>query len=174
MVLLIVLASCSFGRSQEVGTAATVDSIYRNFLGNWQGSSERLVDGQRVQETIELAVTEQPKRHQLVFDYLYNHKANAPKMRRFLTLNPSKEIVTMRWDGVPSEDRCTASGLKEFSQIGFGDFTAICDDGGAASNHRRDRVTFHLGIDTLDYEWAESVDGQAYKTYSTFSFKRRL
>lgn len=172
ILLLAVFTSCSFGQSQEVGKDANVDGIYKNFLGNWKGSSERVVGGQPVQETIELAITEEPQKHRLRLDYVYNHKVDIPGTRRFLKLDPSNEIVTMQWNGY-SSDRCAASSLKEFAQTGLGDFTVLCRSGLFARDRRIDRMTFHLGIDTLEYEWALSTDGQIYKPYSKFSFKRK-
>ena len=117
------MSSYSCGRSQESGNAARVESVYRNFLGSWEGESERVVAGRLVRETIELVVTEEPKKHRLRFDYHRNN--GVPDDRRFLNLDPSKETVTMHWKGSP-RDRCEASGLKEFAQTGLGDFTAIC------------------------------------------------
>jgi hypothetical protein len=177
LLLLIVVIPYPFGRSQESGNGVRIESAYRNFLGSWEGESERMVGGQHVRETIELVVTEEPKNHRLKFDYHHNN-GRIPDNSRFLNLDPSKEIVTMQWKGSP-KDRCAASGLKKFVQTGLGDFSAICHSktdrlydpmtGQLGTN----RITLHLGIDTLDYEWALSTDGKIYKVYSKFSFKRQ-
>jgi hypothetical protein len=176
LLLLMVVSSCPIGRSQESGNAVHVASVYRNFLGSWEGESEHVVGGQLVRETIELVVTEEPKKHRLRLDY---HRNNGviPDKRRFLNLDPSNEIVTMQSKG-SSEERCPANGLKEFAQTGLGDFSAICHSktdrlydpmtGQLGIN----RITLHLGIDTLKYEWALSTDGKIYAVYSKFSFER--
>jgi hypothetical protein len=177
LLLLMVVSSCPFGRSQESGNAARVESVYRNFLGSWEGESERVINGQHVRETVELLVTEEPKKHRLRFDYHHNN-GRVPDNRRFLNLDPSKEIVTMQWRDSP-KDRCAASGLKEFAATGLGDFSAICH---SKTDHLYDpmtgqlgisRITLHLGIDTLKYEWALSTDGKIYADFARLSFKRR-
>jgi hypothetical protein len=177
LLLLMVVGSCPFGRSQESGNAARVESVYRNFLGSWEGESEHVVGGQLVRETIELVVTEEPKKHRLRFDYHHNNGV-IPDKRRFLNLDPSNEIVTMQSKG-SSKDRCAASGLKEFAQTGLGDFSAICRSktdrlyDSMTGQPGINRITLHLGIDTLKYEWALSTDGKTYAVYSKFLFKRR-
>jgi hypothetical protein len=35
-----------------------------------------------------------------------------------------------------------------------------------------DRMTIHLKVDTLEYEWVFSTDGKIYALYSKFSYKR--
>jgi len=177
MLLLTVVGLYPFGRSQESGNASRVESVYRNFLGSWEGESERMVSGRHVRETIELVVTEEPKKHRLRFDY-HRNNGRIPDNSRFLNLDPSKETMTMQWKGSPM-DRCAASGLKEFAQTGLGDFSAICQSktdrlyDSTTGQPGLNRMTLHLGIDTLDYEWALSTDGKTYAVYSKYSFKRR-
>jgi hypothetical protein len=64
------------------------------------------------------------------------------------------------------------TGLDTFAETGLGDFTAsrpLYDDG---IRKDMDRYTFHLGRDTLDYEWERTSDGQHYATISMVSLKR--
>ncbi len=173
ILLSVVLTASSLARGQDAAAKATAESIYKNFLGHWEGSSERTVDGELVRETVDVVITEVPKKHVMRLDYTYNTKKGPSKRRRFMALESAKEIVEMRWEG-ESVDRYEASGLEQFARTGLGDFAAtsstfqMTKDGRSA----KDRVTFHLGSDTLNYEWANTYDGQTYKTYSEFSFKR--
>jgi hypothetical protein len=177
LLLLMVVGSCPLGRSQASGNAGRVESVYRNFLGSWDGESEHVVGGQLVRETVELVVTEEPEKHRLRFDY-HRNNGITPDKRRFLNLDPSNEVLTMQSKG-SSKDRCAASGLKEFAQTGLGDFSAICHSktdrlyDSMTGQLGINRITFHLGIDTLKYEWALSTDGKIYAVYSKFSFKRK-
>jgi len=153
--------------SSEIPISSDVQSIYRNFLGRWEGSSERFFEGRLVRESVEIVITEVPKKHRMQLDYLYHGEKGTTSMRRLLQLDPAKKKMKLVDVGLAS-DEYDVSGLQQFAQTGLGDFSASRRDGS-----EMDRVTFHLGVDTLKYEWATASDGKTYVTFSKFSFRRK-
>ncbi len=161
------VANSLASNAPEIPRSPAVESIYQNFIGKWEGYSERLIGGRPVTESVEIVITEEPKKHRMKLDYLYHGENGTTSRRRFLQLDPAKEKMKLVDEGLAS-DQYDVSGLKQFAQTGLGDFAAIRRDGSEMT-----RVIFHLGLGTLNYEWAGASDGKTYETWSRFSFRRK-
>jgi hypothetical protein len=157
--------------SQATLPSASSQDIYKNFLGSWEGASERVDGPQIVRETIELTVTEDPKKHGIRMDYAYKGKT-IDKRTRFLELLPEKHKIKMHFNG-QTTDTYNATGLTEFETTDMGDFACYRTSDSTDAKKVIDRVTFHLDHDSFKYEWARESDGKTYGTYSMFMFKRK-
>lgn len=71
-ILFITLFVLSpYSPSQNADMTGPPQSIYRNFVGSWEGKSDYAQDGQLKHDALKLVVTEEPKRHCMRFDQFY-------------------------------------------------------------------------------------------------------
>jgi hypothetical protein len=164
-VVVAALFASVVGQGESRETTPAQD-IYRNFLGKWIGSSVVLRNGSYIKTPGEVIISELPEKHLMRLDYTFRRKekTEVATQTQFVQLDPTKAKMKMHWQGNPREERYKVTGLDTFAETGLGDFTAsqpVSDEG---STKNIDRITFHLGRDTLDYEWERTSDGQHYAT----------
>src|ERR1017187_4356114 len=124
ILILAVLATSSFLRAQDKSTAAPSQSIYRNFVGSWEGASVWFENGNLQRGPVKIVIVEEPKKHRMRLDYVYINDQGTQKNVRFIQLDPASESMK-RHDKGGGTDQYDVKGLKEFAQTGLGDFAAF-------------------------------------------------
>jgi hypothetical protein len=168
ILIFAVLATSSFLRAQDKATPPLSQSIYRNFVGSWEGARAWSENGNLKRGLVKIVITEEPKKNRMRLDYVYGNDTGTETRVRFMQLDPARKSMKMHYKG-QAEDRFDVKGLEQFAQTGLGDFGA-CH---FFPNKQIECMRVHLEADKFNYEWADSTDGQTYVTMSHFSLKRK-
>jgi hypothetical protein len=170
ILIFAVLATSSLLRAQDKVTPPLSRSIYRNFVGSWEGASVSSDNGNLKRILVKIVIAEEPKKNRMRLDYVYINDTGTETRVRFIQLDPASKAMKMHFKG-GAEDRFAVKGLEQFAQTGLGDFGACHSLG---PNFKLIQcMTVHLEADKFNYEWVESTDGRTYVTKSHCSLKRK-
>jgi hypothetical protein len=168
ILIFAVLATSAFLRAQDHATPPLSQSIYRNFVGSWEGTSVWSENGNLKRGLVKIVIAEEPKKNRMRLDYIYINDRGTAKDVRFIQLDPARKSMEMHYKG-NAKDRFAVKGLEQFAQTGLGDF--------GACHFFPDKLiqcmTVHLEADKFDYMWVDSTDGRTYVTRSHSSLKRK-
>ncbi len=167
IMIFAVLATSSFLRAQDNATPPLSQSIYRNFVGSWEGARAWSENGNLKHGLVKIVITEEPKKNRMRLDYVYMNDTGTEKNVRFIQLDLARKSMEMRDKG--HTDRFGVKGLEQFAQTGLGDFGA-CHH---FTDNQIECMTVHLEADKFDYAWVDSTDGRTYVTRSHSSLKRK-
>jgi hypothetical protein len=160
-LLPLIFPISTIGLSQT--TVIEKPDIYANFLGVLVGTGSYMKDDVRVTVPLQITITETKKKDAIRCDYIWSTKGHRDYALRtkVLTLLPATSEILQQWEG-EDERRYNAKGLDEFSQIGFGTFTAVSRF--VYSGQMMTRSTFQLQKDSFKYKSEENLDGHFVAT----------
>lgn len=173
LILFLVFSSNMGVRSQTpaVTQSSNLD-VYANFEGEWAGTVTQLDHGLMVTTSVELRVTESPKKDFMRFDYAFEKKPgnHFQDVSRTITLDPKTSKVTSQYKGA-NKDANEAVGLAKFAETGYGVFVVSRTE--RSSTYPFYRCTFSLTPNTFSYQPEVSSDGKTFMPTSVYSFTRK-
>jgi hypothetical protein len=185
IVLLVVLSSLPARAqdqpdSQSQAVPAAVSDPYKNFVGDWIGTSRYLKNGVMKSDPIQLKITELPKGKGMRLDYTYN-KPGDPKVDHWTKLiswgkGKMGYKGTIQYVDGANDEVYVADGMEAFEKNGYGIFTfhEPGEKDSPTGKKSAMRCTFRLTHDSFSYMWEMSKDWKNYGLESVFEFTRKV
>ncbi len=104
ILIFAVAASSSCLLAQDKATPPPSQSIYRNFVGSWEGASVSSDNGNLKRILVKIVIAEEPKKNRMRLDYVYGNDTGTETRVRFIQVDPARKSMKMHFKGEQRTD----------------------------------------------------------------------